>query len=84
MTYPRRMLWLVIVGVCSLLNLAMQTSALAQTSYHLIDLGTLGGDNSVPIWITKTGDVVGYSETGKFDGFGNPIQRIPVEQRDDA
>ena len=74
MTYPRRMLWLVTAGVCSLLNLAMQTSALAQTSYRLIDLGTLGGDNSVPIWITNTGEVIGYSETSKFDGFGNPIQ----------
>jgi probable HAF family extracellular repeat protein len=42
--------------------------------FQLNDLGTLGGDNSIPMWITNTGDVIGYSETGKVDGFGNPIQ----------
>jgi len=60
--------------VCMLFSVATQTSALAQTSYHFTDLGTLGGDNSVPIWITNTGEAIGYSETGQFDGFGNPIQ----------
>jgi probable HAF family extracellular repeat protein len=44
------------------------------TTYSIRDLGTLGGDNSVPIWIINRGDVIGYSETGKVDGFGNPIQ----------
>jgi len=60
--------------VCMLCSLAVQTSAAAQAKYGITDLGTLGGDNSVPIWITDRGDVIGYSETGKVDGFGNSIQ----------
>jgi probable HAF family extracellular repeat protein len=60
--------------VCMLFSLATQTSAVAQARYGITDLGTLGGDNSVPMWITNTGDVIGYSETGKVDGFGNSIQ----------
>lgn len=44
---------------------------LAQTTaYGIIDLGTLGGDNSIPYWITNTGDVIGVSDIGQF---GNPI-----------
>jgi probable HAF family extracellular repeat protein len=54
--------------------LLAHASGAGRTLYRVTDLGTLGGDNSIPIWITNTGDVVGYSETGKFDGFGNPIQ----------
>jgi len=55
------------------------SNTVAQTAtYAFMDLGTLGGDNSVPIWITNKGEVIGYSETGKFDGFGNPIQHAFV------
>jgi probable HAF family extracellular repeat protein len=57
-----------------LFSLATQTTAVAQARYGITDLGTLGGGNSVPIWVTNSGDVIGYSETGKVDGFGNPIQ----------
>jgi probable HAF family extracellular repeat protein len=63
-----------VVLVVVLLGLATQTSAVPQSKYTVTDLGTLGGDNSIPIWITNTGDVIGFSETGKLDGFGNPIQ----------
>jgi probable HAF family extracellular repeat protein len=45
----------------------------AQAQYGITDLGTLGGDNSIPFWITNTGDVIGISDTGQFDNFGNPI-----------
>jgi probable HAF family extracellular repeat protein len=70
----RRRLAICLLTLSTVTLLATQNSAVAQTSYRLADLGTLGGDNSVPIWITNTGDVIGYSETGKVDGFGNPIQ----------
>jgi probable HAF family extracellular repeat protein len=60
--------------LAALLGLTTQTRAAAQSKYSIADLGTLGGNNSVPIWITNTGDVIGFSETGKVDGFGNPIQ----------
>ncbi|HUD65339.1 MAG TPA: hypothetical protein VMQ17_12200 [Candidatus Sulfotelmatobacter sp.] len=43
------------------------------TQYSITDLGTLGGDNSIPYWITDRGDVIGVSDTGQFDRFGNPI-----------
>jgi probable HAF family extracellular repeat protein len=43
------------------------------TKYRITDLGTLGGANSVPIWVTNSGEVVGYSETGKLDSSGTPI-----------
>ena len=49
-------------------------AALAQTQYSITDVGTLGGYNSVPNWITNTGDVIGVSDTGQFDNFGNSIQ----------
>lgn len=50
------------------------TSAMSHvTKYRLKDLGTLGGGNSVPIWLTSSGEVVGYSETGEFDNSGSPI-----------
>ena len=68
MTQHRAILWFAIFAV-TVLVLPAQT-----TTYGIQDLGTLGGDNSVPIWITNTGEVIGYSETGKVDGFGNPIQ----------
>jgi probable HAF family extracellular repeat protein len=54
--------------------LARVSGAGPSFQFELTDLGTLGGDNSVPIWVTNSGDVIGYSETGKVDGFGNPIQ----------
>jgi probable HAF family extracellular repeat protein len=47
--------------------------ARAQKTYNITDLGTLGGNNSIPFWITNTGEVVGVSDTGQFDAFGNPI-----------
>ena len=55
------------------LCLVLPIGAVGQARYSITDLGTLGGDNSVPMWITNRGDVIGYSETGKFDGFGNSI-----------
>jgi len=48
-------------------------TSVAQVQYSIIDLGTLGGANSIPIWITNTGDVIGISDTGQSDSFGNPI-----------
>ena len=43
-------------------------------TYNITDLGTLGtGANSVPNWVTESGEVVGYSENGQFDSNGNPI-----------
>ena len=71
----------VLAPVLMLFSLAMLTGAVAQTKYSIRDLGTLGGNNSIPIWITNSGDVIGYSETGKVDGFGNPIQHAFVWRR---
>ena len=42
-------------------------AAVAQTSYTVTDLGTLGGSNSVPQGINNRGQVVGYAETGSID-----------------
>jgi probable HAF family extracellular repeat protein len=51
-----------------------QMGRAAQTAtYAVADLGTLGGDNSAPVWITSSGDVIGHSETGDFDSFGGAI-----------
>jgi len=61
--------------VCVLFSLATETSAVAQATYSLTDLGTLGGNNSIPFWITNAGDVIGLSDTGQFDTFGNPIDQ---------
>src|SRR5438552_3209559 len=55
-------------------GLATPRCGVAQTNYTLTELGTFGGNNSIPFWITNTGDVIGFSETGKVDVFGNPIQ----------
>jgi probable HAF family extracellular repeat protein len=62
-----------LVALCMLFSLGAQTSALAQARYSITDLGTLGGDNSVPNWITNKGVVIGVSDTGQFDNSGNPI-----------
>jgi len=44
------------------------------TMYSITDLGTLGnGSNSIPNWVTNSGDVLGFSETGQTNGFGFPI-----------
>ena len=44
------------------------------TTYKIKDLGTLGtGANSIPYWITDSGEVVGVSETGQTDSSGNTI-----------
>src|SRR6266567_804276 len=48
-------------------------TSVAQVQYSITDLGTLGGRNSIPNWITNTGDVIGISDTGQYDSFGNPI-----------
>lgn len=40
--------------------------SLGPATYSITNLGTLGGNNSVPIWITNTGDVIGYSDTAQF------------------
>jgi probable HAF family extracellular repeat protein len=52
---------------------AIPERAAAQVDYTITDLGTLGGDNSIPFWITNTGDVIGLSDTGQFDNFGNVV-----------
>lgn len=50
------------------------TGTAAQTTkYAITDIGTLGGNNSAPSWITNSGEVIGASETGQFDAFGNAI-----------
>jgi probable HAF family extracellular repeat protein len=49
-----------------------------KTTYTITDLGTLGGNNSIPYWITNSGDVVGVSDTGRFDNFGFPIDHAFV------
>lgn len=66
------------IAALIVLCLVLPIGAVGQAKYSITDLGTLGGDNSIPIWITNTGDVIGYSETGKFDGAGNPIQHAFV------
>jgi probable HAF family extracellular repeat protein len=63
----------VLALVCMPFSLATHTPAMAQTNYGITDLGTLGGNNSVPSWITNRGDVIGASETGQVDAFGNAI-----------
>jgi probable HAF family extracellular repeat protein len=70
----RRNLAICLLILGAVMLLARASGAGPSFQFQLSDLGTLGGDNSVPIWITNTGDVIGYSETGRFDGFGNPIQ----------
>lgn len=42
------------------------TTAAQNTTYTITDLGTLGGNQSVPIGITNTGAVIGYSDTAQF------------------
>ena len=61
-----------VAGLLFLISSTPERAA-AQVSYTITDLGTLGGNNSIPLWITNTGEVVGVSDTGQFDAFGNPI-----------
>lgn len=60
------------------LSLLLPVSAAGQVTYTITDLGTLGGNNSFPSWITNSGVVVGVSDTGRFDGSGNPIDHAFV------
>ena len=71
----------VAVVLFALCSLATPVGTLGQTTYHFADLGTLGGNNSIPVCITNSGDVIGYSDTGKVDGSGNPIQHAFVWSR---
>ena len=61
------------MAALAILWLVLPTSAVAQAIYSITDIGTLGGDNSFPIWVTNSGEVVGYSDTGQFDSSGSPI-----------
>lgn len=67
-----------LVTVSGLLSLLLPVSAAGQVTYTITDLGTLGGNNSIPFWITNDGDVVGQSDTGRFDSSGNPIDHAFV------
>lgn len=71
-----RLSLLVMAG--GVLSLLLPVSAAGQVTYTITDLGTLGGNNSYPSWITNTGIVVGSSDTGRFDGSGNPIDHAFV------
>ena len=42
-------------------------TAVAQTTYHVTDLGTLGGNNSVPQGVNNRGQVAGFAETPDID-----------------
>jgi probable HAF family extracellular repeat protein len=64
--------WVFTFGVV-IFSLITPAPASAQNTYNITDLGTLGGNNSIPFWITNTGEVVGVSDTGQFDAFGNPV-----------
>lgn len=72
-TNRKHKLGVLLIALCMLFSLAAQRSAVAQAKYSITDLGTLGGNNSIPYWITNTGDVIGVSDTGQFDSFSNPI-----------
>lgn len=61
--YCRTCLW---TAALLVLCIVLPIGAVGQTTYSITDLGTLGGNNSVPIWITNTGDVIGYSDTSQF------------------
>jgi len=65
--------WLAFVAAFVFWGFATPEYALSQITYSITDLGTVGGNNSIPYWITNTGDVIGHSETGEFDAFGNTI-----------
>jgi probable HAF family extracellular repeat protein len=73
MTDSRRTIVGLLIAACGLLFMAPRGSAAGQATYGITDLGTLGGNNSVPIWVTNSGDVVGFSDTGQFDSSGFPI-----------
>jgi len=58
----KRQLFLTIFVVLALVfDFANVSSAIAATSYTLIDLGTLVGNNSYPVAINEAGQVIGYS-----------------------
>jgi probable HAF family extracellular repeat protein len=66
------------VIAAGLISLLLPVTVVGQVAYRITDLGTLGGNNSIPFWITNSGDVVGVSDTGRFDGFGAPIDHAFV------
>jgi probable HAF family extracellular repeat protein len=73
---PRSLMLAVLLPLAVLIatDVRGQTGVSAKhTTYSIRDLGTLGGGNSIPIWMTNSGEVVGYSETGKVDSSGSPI-----------
>jgi probable HAF family extracellular repeat protein len=55
-------------------------SALAGPSYHITDIGTLGGTVSVANGINDSGQVVGESTTGQVDADNNPIRHATLYQ----
>jgi probable HAF family extracellular repeat protein len=61
-----------LTGFCVLLSLlfASPASAAPHSKYVVTDLGTLGGANAVAFWVTDSGDVVGFSDTGQMDSNG--------------
>jgi probable HAF family extracellular repeat protein len=42
--------------------------------YRVKDIGTLGGSNATPQWITDSGDVIGWADNGIPSGYGYSIQ----------
>src|SRR5215472_14685246 len=67
-----------LVMATGVLSLLLPVSAAGQVKYTITDLGTLGGNNSIPYWITNSGDIVGVSDTGRFDSTGNPVDHAFV------
>jgi len=61
-----RKCWKLSFGLAALVLLCLGT-AVAQTKYKVTDLGTLGGNNSIPSRINDRGQVVGLAETSQPD-----------------
>ena len=54
--------WLPIVGIVVCVQLGLATALRASPSYHVTDLGSLGGDYSVGLDVNNVGQVTGYSD----------------------